>query len=429
MVRRYAIYFAPRSGTAWSRFGARWLCRDAISRQPSKPYQVRGMTSESLLACTAEPRRYGFHATLKPPFALAGGATEQALHAALESIAARHQAFSLGPLRVQVIGGFLALVAAHPPDALARLAASCVRTLDHLREPPGADELARRRMAGLNARQECLLERWGYPYVMDQWRFHMTLTGKVDEPVRTLLQGWLQQKVARLSIEPMEFDSLCLFEQPGSGADFQLTRRITLRPRHAVPACLGSVGRLFYVVGPSGSGKDSLIAYARARLFSSPIVFARRYITRTAHQGAENHSVLNEAEFLQQLRRGGFALHWSSHGYMYGIGTEIDQWLARGRDVVVNGSREYLAEARARYPDLKLIWIEASEPLLRTRLAARAREDQDAVERRLQRAAAFTPPDDALRIANEGSLHEAGNKLIDALCGPTAVAMLASRRK
>ncbi len=423
MARRYAIYFAPRSGTVWWRFGARWLCRDAITGQEAKPYQVSGMTSESLLACTTEPRRYGFHATLKPPFALAQGVSEQALHVALENLAALQPAFSLGPLRVEVIGGFLALVAAHPPEALARLASSCVSTLDHLRELPGADELARRRSAGLSARQEALLKRWGYPYVMDEWRFHMTLTDSLQDAQRTLLQGWLQQKVARLSTEAMEFDSLCLFEQPGPGADFCLTRRITLRPRQLVPACAGSVGRLFYVVGPSGSGKDSLLAYARARLISRSIVFARRYITRPSQPGAENHRVLNEAEFLQQLRRGGFALHWSSHGYMYGIGTEIDLWLARGRDVVVNGSREYLEEARTRYPDLKLVWIEASEPLLRARLAARAREDQDAVERRLQRAVAFTPPADALCIANEGSLHDAGNKLIDVLCGQPAEAV------
>lgn len=423
MTHRYAIYFAPRSGTVWWRFGARWLGRDAISGQAAKPYQVRGMTSESVLACTAEPRRYGFHATLKPPFVLAPGASEQALHVALENLAARQSAFPLGPLRVELIGGFLALVAAHPPQALAETAASCVRSLDHLRRAPSDEELERRRAAGLSVRQECLLKRWGYPYVMDQWRFHMTLTGRLDDPQRRLLHGWLQQKVARISTEPMEFDSLCLFEQSGPGADFRLTRRITMRPRQPAPPCHGTSGRLFYVVGPSGSGKDSLLAYARSRLSSSPIVFARRYITRTAHRGAENHSVLNEAEFLQHLRRGGFALHWSSHGYMYGIGTEIDQWLARGRDVVVNGSREYLAEARARYPDLKLVWIEASPALLRTRLAARGREDDDSIERRLQRAAAFAPPPDALRIANEGSLHEAGNKLIDALCRQTAAAV------
>lgn len=100
-------------------------------------------------------------------------------------------------------------------------------------------------------------------------------------------------------------------------------------------------GKLFYVIGPSDSGKDSLLRYARARLGPvSRVVFAHRYITRPVDVNGENHVALTKAEF------GLLAMHWRSHGHRYGIGREIDLWLAKGCQVVVNGSREYLPQAR-----------------------------------------------------------------------------------
>ncbi len=131
-------------------------------------------------------------------------------------------------------------------------------------------------------------------------------------------------------------------------------------------------GTLFYVVGPSGSGKDSLLRYARAHLAGDPeVVFAHRYITRPVELHGENHVTLTEAEFDARLGAGLFAMHWESHGLRYGIGLEIHLWLARGCHVVVNGSRAYLQQARNRYPELAAVWVEVSADVLEARLRAR----------------------------------------------------------
>lgn len=135
--------------------------------------------------------------------------------------------------------------------------------------------------------------------------------------------------------------------------------------------------RLIYVVGASGSGKDSLMSYARSRLANeSQVVFAHRYITRSADAGGENHVALTQEEFDSRRRAGLMAMHWESHGHAYGLGIEVNQWLAKGITVVVNGSREYLETAAQRYPELVPVWVEVSPEVLRARLQARGRRVQ-----------------------------------------------------
>lgn len=172
--------------------------------------------------------------------------------------------------------------------------------------------------------------------------------------------------------------------------------------------------RLIYVVGPSGSGKDTLLRYARERLAEEPgVVFAHRYITRAADAGGENHVALTHAEFASRKRNSLFALAWESHGHAYGVGIEINQWLAKGATVVVNGSRGCLAESRRRFPELLAVTIDAPAALLRERLMARGREDRSAVEQRLERHRAMqTPPPDGYVITNDGPLDRAGQALV-----------------
>lgn len=181
-----------------------------------------------------------------------------------------------------------------------------------------------------------------------------------------------------------------------------------------------TVGRLFYVVGPSGAGKDTLLAYARTRLGGdAPIVFAHRYITRPHADATENHVALSDDEFELRLARGCFAMHWRSHGHRYGIGIEINQWLARGLGVVVSGSREHVTVAQERYPDLALVWISAPPELLRARLADRGRESGEAIAARLERALTFNVPlrEPDLRLDNVGRSEHAGGKLVEYLRG------------
>lgn len=173
--------------------------------------------------------------------------------------------------------------------------------------------------------------------------------------------------------------------------------------------------RLIYVVGASGSGKDSLMSYARNRLANeSQVVFAHRYITRSADAGGENHVALTQEEFDSRRRAGLMAMHWESHGHAYGLGIEVNQWLAKGITVVVNGSREYLETAAQRYPELVPVWVEVSPEVLRARLQARGREGAEEIEKRLARA----PKNQVLGrrgelIRNDGELCLAGDTLVN----------------
>ena len=173
--------------------------------------------------------------------------------------------------------------------------------------------------------------------------------------------------------------------------------------------------RLFYVVGASGVGKDSLIAYARERLATThAIVFAHRYITRPAEPGNENHVELTGPEFAQRERLGLFAMTWDSHGYRYGVGVEIDAWLARGLSVVVNGSRDFVPSVRLRYPEIGIVWVSAPPAVVESRLQNRGRESRAEIEARLARNSRLgvAAPDDVLRIDNDGSLEAAGERLV-----------------
>lgn len=173
------------------------------------------------------------------------------------------------------------------------------------------------------------------------------------------------------------------------------------------------MGILYYVIGASGAGKDSVMGYARQTLdHSTAVFFAHRYITRPAGAGGENHVAVSPGEFSQMRHLGLFALDWQSHGLCYGIGVEILTWLERGGQVVLNGSRAYLPTARARLPHLVPVVIEVSPEILRARLTSRGRETPAEIDERVARAAEFTINDpDAIRLRNDGPLEAAGERL------------------
>jgi ribose 1,5-bisphosphokinase len=185
--------------------------------------------------------------------------------------------------------------------------------------------------------------------------------------------------------------------------------------------------RLIYVVGASGSGKDSLMAHARGQLANETrLVFAHRYITRAADAGGENHVALTADEFRSRRQAGLFALHWQSHGHAYGIGIEVNQWLAKGITVVVNGSRERLLEAAILYPELLPVWVEVSPEVLRKRLQARGRENAQEIEARLARQPASQSPSRIGKvIRNDGELRVAGDALVELIRHHGGVALCA----
>ncbi|MCO1620327.1 MAG: phosphonate metabolism protein/1,5-bisphosphokinase (PRPP-forming) PhnN [Pseudomonas alloputida] len=146
-------------------------------------------------------------------------------------------------------------------------------------------------------------------------------------------------------------------------------------------------GRLIFLVGPSGSGKDSLIDASREQLAVAGVEIARRVITRSAEAKGEAAQGVTPEQFDTLRAQGAFAMHWRANGLDYGIPRQVDQWLAAGRAVLVNGSRAYLAEARQRYPDLLVVLVQVKPEVLRQRLLARGRETTEEVEQRLARSA------------------------------------------
>lgn len=172
--------------------------------------------------------------------------------------------------------------------------------------------------------------------------------------------------------------------------------------------------KLFYVMGASGVGKDSLLNFAREQLSAEEsLVFAHRYITRPVELDGENHIALTNDEFSNRERLGCFAMHWGAHTNRYGIGIEIEQWLNKGINVVVNGSRGYFIEALEKYPNLKPILISAPKAILQQRLLKRGRETIEQVEKRLNRVDEYSScnSDHIHTIENVSSIADAGQKL------------------
>jgi putative phosphonate metabolism protein len=229
---RYAVYFAPLEGSGLERVCAAVLGRCARTGRTLAQPALPGVTSARLAELTAAPRRYGFHGTLKPPFFLAEGVGEADLFAATTKLAASRMAFDLPPLRLDDIGSFLALIPSAPCPELEELARACVIELDRFRRPPGPVELARHRGKGLTAAQDHLLEWWGYPYVLEEFRFHMTLTGGApDADERERIRAALSTLFAPLADHPVPVREISVFRQPGPDEPFTVLRDFALLSR------------------------------------------------------------------------------------------------------------------------------------------------------------------------------------------------------
>jgi putative phosphonate metabolism protein len=221
---RLAVYWAPEPDTALARLGAAWLGRDAeTGATPERPDTA--LDAERL---TARPRRYGLHATLKPPLRLARGVAPEAFDAMLAELAGRLAPVEAPPLAVDTGLGFAALRPAAPCPALDRLAAACVTGLDGFRAPPAPAEIEARRAAGLSPGQEENLRHWGYPYVLGAFRFHLTLTGPLAEAEKAPVSAALADLFAPALGGPLRIRHLCLFGDPGGGLPFRLLRRHAL---------------------------------------------------------------------------------------------------------------------------------------------------------------------------------------------------------
>jgi putative phosphonate metabolism protein len=226
---RYAIYWAPPAGSNLARLGGSWLGRDGEGRVVAPRPPVAGFADDRLEALTAEPRRYALHATLKPPFALADGADLATLKEALAAFAARAERVMLPGLRLTRLDRFIALTLSAPCPALDALAAACVTEIDRFRAPPSPGELARRRAAGLSPVQQAHLARWGYPHVLDCYRFHVTLTDPLDASEADRLMAPLAALFKPATETPVPLRDIALFHEPSAGAPFRSLERFPLR--------------------------------------------------------------------------------------------------------------------------------------------------------------------------------------------------------
>ncbi len=221
---RYGIYMVPEG--ALYRAGSDWLGWDSAAGQavPHPDLPNLPLNAEAL---TATPRKYGIHGTIKPPFRLAEGCNVEGLKQALAAFTANAPAITLPKLALRPLGRFLALVPETPSDALADLAAKTVRNLDPFRAPATEAELAKRRKKRLSPRQDALLMEWGYPYVMEEFRFHITLTGPLEPGILEPAQTALTAHFAPFLGQPCQINSLGLMGEDAEGR-FHLIHRYTL---------------------------------------------------------------------------------------------------------------------------------------------------------------------------------------------------------
>ncbi len=223
---RYAIYYTPPPGPL-ERFGAGWLGWDvAAGRAPAQRLDIPNLPLP-IDVLTHAPRRYGFHATIKPPFRLAADRSQAELIAAFATFCAVRAPACVAGLELQQLGRFLALVPEDDATAFSLLASEVVRAFDNFRAPPTEAEIARHTSPALDAAQIKLLHRWGYPHVMDRFRWHMTLTGKNPRAKIVKAHAALTPALSPLLPRPCTMDALSLVGEDAAG-HFHLIQRTPL---------------------------------------------------------------------------------------------------------------------------------------------------------------------------------------------------------
>ncbi len=229
MSARYAIYYTPAPDSALWQLASAWIGQDShAGRAVPRPAGLT-VTPDDLAAATANPSRYGFHATLVAPFELVPSAREDDLAETLATFCRNWPAFRAA-LKVDRIYDFLALVPAHIDPRLDTLAAACVRGFDHFRAPLSDADLARRDSPDLSEHERALLKRWGYAHVLDAFRFHMSLTGALPDDTLARLQPQLAALFDDLLREPVAIDGLSLLKQPDRSSPFHCIVRHGFTP-------------------------------------------------------------------------------------------------------------------------------------------------------------------------------------------------------
>lgn len=226
---RYAIYFVPAADSVLYRFGASLIGYDAYPGQPlAFPPGIEAEV-EGWEQFTADPRRYGFHATLKAPIALAAGKTESALIATMDEFARTPRAMPMITPVVRSISSFIAIVPDKPCAELQAFARDCVTVFDSFRAPLTEADRERRNISALSERQILYLDRWGYPYVLEEFRFHMTLAGSLPAERLETVTNILRERFSALELTSIPIDRLTLLRQDDPTSRFKIIRHWPLK--------------------------------------------------------------------------------------------------------------------------------------------------------------------------------------------------------
>jgi putative phosphonate metabolism protein len=228
---RYAVYFTAEPGSPLARFGAGIIGYDSDTGRDVPQLALGTVPPAELVAATQAPRRYGFHATLVAPFHLTNDGTEDQLHRAIEEFGEVTETALLGQLEASTLSDFIALTPRDDCVAVNRLAARCVAFFDRYRAPLSAHDLARRSAGELSARQRRNLDRWGYPYVFDDFRFHMTLTGPLAPDARQRLHEAMSEAFVPIANHPHRIERVSLMRQHDPASRFEVIARGTLSGR------------------------------------------------------------------------------------------------------------------------------------------------------------------------------------------------------
>ena len=225
-MTRYAIYFVPSADSPLWQFGCAAIGYDSLACTDVAFHDHAFYRQDAAIDWTSDPRRYGFHATLKPPFALADGITIDELEQAAISFVQKRAAFQVAQLKIAAIGRFLALIPSDGSQDLDCLAADCIRTFEPFRAPLTTADRERRLKTQLSPQQIENLDHWGYPYVFDEFRFHMTLTGRL--PVTEIDNALASLRELYCPIDqPVDFDGIAICEQPDRSSRFFVRRRLS----------------------------------------------------------------------------------------------------------------------------------------------------------------------------------------------------------
>ena len=228
---RVAIYAAPAIDDLWWDRGSEWLGRCAFRNCALPQPHVEGVHPYTFSNLTSEPRRYGWHATLKAPMRLLSDIRLETLRNALTDTCRGHRVIELADMQVTRLGGFLALCPKQPPEALQALADDCVRRLQPLAAPLSNQEMARRRQRSLTPEEDALMVTWGYPWVLHRFRFHFSLTGSLKHLAEQEVAA--VERAARAQFEglpPLRLPHVSIFIEPTAGEDFELYEQTELMP-------------------------------------------------------------------------------------------------------------------------------------------------------------------------------------------------------